>query len=105
MQNQAYTFIIFVLNGFIIGILFDIFRILRKSFKTPDVITYMQDIAFWILSGLIILYSIFKFNSGELRLFIFIGVLLGIWAYILVLVMPMNLVVLVDLVCLVIYLS
>ena len=85
MQNQAYTFIIFVLNGFIIGILFDIFRILRKSFKTPDVITYMQDIAFWILSGLIILYSIFKFNSGELRLFIFIGVLLGIWAYILVL--------------------
>ena len=65
MQNQAYTFIIFVLNGFIIGIFFDIFRILRKSFKTPDVITYMQDIAFWILSGLIILYSIFKFNSGE----------------------------------------
>lgn len=85
MQNQAYTFIIFVLNGFIIGIFFDIFRILRKGFKTPDVITYMQDIAFWILSGLIILYSIFKFNSGELRLFIFIGVLLGIWAYILVL--------------------
>ena len=32
MQNQAYTFIIFVLNGFIIGILFDIFRIPSKKF-------------------------------------------------------------------------
>ena len=85
MQNQAFTFIIFILNGFIIGILFDIFRILRKSFKTPDLITYIEDIIFWILSGLIILYSIFKFNSGELRLFIFVGVLLGIWFYTLML--------------------
>ena len=46
MQNQAFTFIIFILNGFIIGILFDIFRILRKSFKTPDSITYIEDIIF-----------------------------------------------------------
>ena len=84
MQNQAYIFIIFILNGFLIGILFDIFRIFRKCFKTPDFITYVQDIIFGILSGLSLLYSIFKFNNGELRLFIFLGILLGVTFYMLI---------------------
>ena len=59
MQNQVYTFFIFILNGLLIGILFDTFRILRKSFKFSNIITNLQDIIFWILSGLILIYSIF----------------------------------------------
>ena len=72
------------MTGLLIGLLFDIFRILRKSFKTPDFITYIEDIIFWILSGLLLLYSIFKFNNGELRLFILIGIVAGISIYILI---------------------
>ena len=34
--NQLYTLFVFILSGAVIGILFDLFRILRKSFKTPD---------------------------------------------------------------------
>lgn len=83
MNNQAYIFFIFILNGLIIGILFDVFRIMRKSFKTSDFRTNLQDILFWIFTGLILLYSIFKFNNGELRAYIFLGVLLGIALYIL----------------------
>ena len=83
MENQAYIFLIFILNGFLIGILFDIFRILRKSFKTKDIITYVQDILFWLISGGIILYTIFKFNNGELRGFIFAGIGIGTLLYML----------------------
>lgn len=83
MLNQAYIFIIFVLNGFIIGLLFDLFRILRKSFKTVDIITYLEDFMFWILTGFILLYSVFKFSNGEIRLYIFLGVILGTILYIL----------------------
>ena len=83
MQNQAYSFLIFILNGLLLGILFDIFRILRKSFKTPDFVTYIEDIFFWILSGIVLLYSIFKFNNGELRLYVFMGILIGILIYML----------------------
>ena len=82
--SQTILFIIFILNGVFVGILFDFFRILRRSFKTSDIITYIQDILFWILAGASILYSIFKFNNGELRLYIFIGILLGVSAYILI---------------------
>ena len=57
--NQANLFLIFTINGILIGLLFDIFRILRKSFKTSDIITYTEDLIFWILTGLLLLYSIF----------------------------------------------
>ena len=83
MLNQAYVFIIFILDVFIIGLLFDVCRILRKSFKTSDFITYLQDFLFWIFTGVILLYSIFKFNNGQLRLYIFLGIVLGILLYIL----------------------
>lgn len=82
--NQAYLFLVFTINGIIIGLLFDIFRILRKSFKTSDIITYFQDILFWILTGLILLYSIFNFSNGEIRFYMFLGVFLGCLIYMLI---------------------
>lgn len=83
MENQTYLFIIFILNGFLIGILFDVFRILRKSFKTSDFVTGIEDIIFWILTAFIILYSVFKFNNGRLRAFLFVGIAFGVLIYIL----------------------
>ena len=84
-MNEIYIFLLFILTGMSIGILFDIFRILRKSFQTIDFITYIQDFLFWLLAGAILLYSIFSFNNGELRGYIFIGVILGIILYMLIL--------------------
>lgn len=84
-MSELYTFLLFILTGISIGILFDIFRILRRSFKTIDFITYIQDFLFWILAGVILLYSIFSFNNGELRAYIFIGVIMGVILYMLIL--------------------
>ena len=83
--TQIKTLIYFILTGISIGILFDIFRIMRKSFKTLDFITYIQDFLFWILTGLILIVSIFIFNNGDLRGYIFIGILFGIFIYMLLL--------------------
>lgn len=80
-QNQAYLFLVFSLTGIIIGIIFDFFRILRKSFKTSNIITYIEDIIFWILTGFIILYAIWFFNNGEIRTYIFLGIIMGILVY------------------------
>ena len=79
--NQANLFLIFVINGLIVGLLFDIFRILRKSFKTSDLVTIIEDILFWLITGFIILYSIFVFNNGEIRFFMFIGIFIGAGLY------------------------
>ena len=84
IMNQVYLFLIFIVNGVLIGILFDFFRILRKSFKTKDGITYFEDLLFWILTGFSILYFIFVFNNGEIRLFMFLGIAVGITLYMLI---------------------
>ena len=81
ISNQAYLFAIFIIVGVIIGLVFDFFRILRKVFKTADIITYIEDIIFWILTGFIVLYSVFTFNNGEIRIFMFLVILLGVIIY------------------------
>ena len=83
VTDQALLFLIFIVNGIIIGLLFDFFRILRRSFKTKDFITYIEDILFWVLTGLLLLYSIFTFNNGEIRLYMFIVAILGCIIYML----------------------
>jgi len=80
-QNQAYLFLVFSMTGVAIGILFDIFRILRRTIRTSNIITYIEDVLFWILTGLLILYNIWYFNDGEIRIFMFLGIILGILIY------------------------
>lgn len=80
---QLYNFCIFIVLGTIISFIFDIFRILRKKFKTNNFFTYIEDISFWLISGSLIISAIFKFNEGELRAYLFIGILIGIIIYIL----------------------
>jgi len=84
-QNQAYLFLVFSLTGVIIGILFDFFRILRRTIKTSNFITYIEDILFWILTGFLILYNIWYFNNGEIRIYMFLGIILGVLIYMLTL--------------------
>ena len=79
--NQTSLFLIFTINGVLIGIIFDIFRILRKTIKTSDFVTYIEDFLFWIITSIILLYSIFTYNNGELRFFMFLAVILGFVLY------------------------
>lgn len=81
VSNQAYLFLVFIVNGIVIGLLFDFFRIVRKVFLSNDMITCIEDILFWILTGGTVLYSIFVFNNGEIRFFMFLGILIGAIIY------------------------
>ena len=81
VENQAYLFLVFSLTGVILGVLFDFFRVLRKTFKTGDFVTYIEDILYWILAGIIILYNIWFFNDGEIRVFMILGILMGAIIY------------------------
>ena len=82
VQNQAYLFLVFSLTGVEIGILFDFFRILRRTIKTGNIVTYIQDILFWILTGILVLYNIWYFNNGEIRVYMFLGIIIGTLIYV-----------------------
>lgn len=80
--TQLYPVLIFIISGIIIGILFDIFRVFRRSFHTPDIITYIEDVLFWIIAGLFLIFVIFNFTNGEIRIYNIIGLILGSVIYI-----------------------
>ena len=83
VYHQLLNLFTFTITGIVIGILFDIFRITRRSFNTSDFVTYIEDILFWLLSGILTLYTLAVFNNGEIRFYIFVAILLGIAMYIL----------------------
>ena len=58
------------------------YRILRRSYKTPDAVTIIEDIIFWITSGILILLGIFVLNEGKIRAYLFLGLIAGIFLYI-----------------------
>lgn len=79
--NQITILCIFAATGLCIGILFDFFRILRKSFKTCDIITYIEDILFWIISGIMLVFTILKYTDGGIRIYMILGLIVGIVIY------------------------
>lgn len=82
VKEQITLFCIFILNGFLIGLLFDFFRILRKTFKTKDFLIYLEDILFWLIAGSSIIYLIFVFNNGSIRMYMLFAIIVGAIAYV-----------------------
>lgn len=80
-MNQLKILTIFAISGITISILFDIFRIRRKVWKAPNLLTYFEDILFWIISAIILLYTVMKYTTGELRIYMFVGLFIGILIY------------------------
>lgn len=80
-SEQLISFIYFIIVGIVLSVIFDIFRILRRTIKTSDIVTNIQDILFCIITGIVILFSIFYINKGQLRFYIFVGIILGISLY------------------------
>ena len=74
-NSQIGIFLIYLIAGVLICLLYDICRALRKTVKTPDLVTYIEDTIFWILVAIFLIYLIFVLNSGEIRFFMFIAIL------------------------------
>ena len=81
MLDQLYIVISFFFSGIVIGILFDLFRSTRRSFKIPNIIIYIEDALFWILTGLIIILTIFICTDGQIRLYMILMLITGAFIY------------------------
>ncbi len=84
VSNQAYVFLNCILGGLLVGLMFDIFRLSRKYLSSKDIVTYIEDILFWVLVGAIVLFTAFFSNNGEIRGYVLLGIFLGAVFYFLV---------------------
>ena len=78
---QLYIFLTLFYDGLIIGLLFDMYRVFRLYYKPNKIITFIQDLLFWIVIVAVTFYFLLKSNSGELRGYNFVGLILGVVLY------------------------
>lgn len=81
VNSQAYIFLCSIIGGVAIALVYDIFRILRKAVKTGVIVTYIEDLLFWILVAVVMFATVYYSNEGELRSYIFLGTFLGVLLY------------------------
>lgn len=81
VKMQAYIFFTVFYGGLIVGFIYDIYRGLRYYLNPKKIITFIEDLVFWIIATLVTFYILIKSNWGELRGYIFIGLFLGLYLY------------------------
>lgn len=81
ISQQSRLFLISILYGGLLGIWYDVFRVIRKRFVHTGKMVHMEDIifAFTAAAGLFFLFQIY--NRGSIRFYAVLGVASGAGIY------------------------
>lgn len=82
---QLMSFLGGALLGALIGVFYDVFRMVRLSVKFDNASVGMQDFVFCIVSGLFTFIYIVYFADGYIRWYVVVGVCIGFGVYLLTL--------------------
>lgn len=81
LVDETITFFAFILYGFLISIVYDFFRALRRVRKSTYKSVLIQDIIYIIIAVLILVIFIYKYINKDIRLYLIFSSLLGIVIY------------------------
>jgi len=81
LTNQVFTFMMTIVTGMVLGILFDSYRVLRGTCNPQLVLTWCMDLLYWLVATVIVFIALVSSNWGELRFYVFIGMLTGVACY------------------------
>jgi spore cortex biosynthesis protein YabQ len=77
MSGQALMFLAAAGVGAVIGLVYDVFRILRKTAPHARLIVQLEDLLFWVGVTLFMFYFLLIVSDGEIRWFMLFGAVLG----------------------------
>ncbi|MBU5592095.1 spore cortex biosynthesis protein YabQ [Clostridium sp. MSJ-4] len=69
-----------ILAGFITGILFDFYRIIR-GYNNNKVLVIIEDFLFWILASLIVFIFLLYTNYAFIGVYVYLYIILGIYLH------------------------
>ena len=81
ISEQAILFLTCVKTGIIMGILYDFIRIFRKIIRHPNWLVQIEDFIYWITCGCFAFVMIYWRNFGQIRSFVFLGIVIGATLY------------------------
>lgn len=79
--KELWIFSYSCLLGLGLGILYDVFRIVRMLINTKNITIFLQDVIYFIVSGLITFLFVLGINEGQSRFYILAGEGIGWIAY------------------------
>jgi spore cortex biosynthesis protein YabQ len=79
---QLENFLITILSGMLVGLLFDGYRVLRGIINPRVIITDIGDLIFWLVATLLVFGTLLFVNWGEVRLYVFVGLTIGFALYV-----------------------
>ena len=78
---QAFLLAVFVALGMVCAFVFDTLRVSERFVRSNILVSVFKDILFWIITTALVFAICLRFNNGEIRFFMFAGVLFGALAY------------------------
>ncbi|WP_371320264.1 spore cortex biosynthesis protein YabQ [Chengkuizengella axinellae] len=78
LSDQFITLITMIVSGMMLGVIFDIYRVVASQFHFRRWLISLLDVVYWILSTLFVFRMLYLSNSGEVRFYIFIGLTVGV---------------------------
>lgn len=69
-----------IISGMLTGVLFDLYRVIR-GINIPKFIQLVQDLLFWILSGIVIFIFLLYVNYAFLGPYVYVFLVLGVLLY------------------------
>lgn len=85
LEVQFITMGLMLASGVLIGVLFDLYRVLAHELRFPRWLIPLLDLAYWAVATVLIFRVLFYGNFGQVRMFVFLGLFLGYTLYFLVL--------------------
>ena len=79
---QLNMFCLCIVYGAGMGITYDVVRMFRRIVSHKNFFIGLEDFVFWVIWAIITVDGIHVYNSGELRVYVFLGIVLGIVIYI-----------------------
>ncbi|WP_117149424.1 spore cortex biosynthesis protein YabQ [Paraliobacillus zengyii] len=81
LTTQFVTMAVMFISGVYLGAALDTFRRFEVYWNKNVLFHYGMEISFWLLQTLILFYSLFLVNQGELRVYILLAILCGFATY------------------------
>ncbi|TCS74472.1 spore cortex biosynthesis protein YabQ [Effusibacillus lacus] len=81
LQTQYMTLMVMGLNGMLLGAVYDMYRVVLRHWKFLRWASPVFDLAFWVLAVFLVFWSLMWANNGELRLYVFVLMGIGLAVY------------------------
>ncbi|MEQ8176459.1 MAG: spore cortex biosynthesis protein YabQ [Syntrophomonadaceae bacterium] len=81
LLNQICAFLLTLLIGILLGIIIHFYQLTVRKSRLRKILLIMMDFSLWILLIALIFFGLVLINLGELRVYVFVALIIGVLIY------------------------